>query len=220
LCRRFNSFNHFTGRTMSPNVFPTTIRNIRDDEYETIGRLHAEAVVPDAMIQLIWAKVDPKDKFQWLWIEGAKAGVAKGNSAVIVMERSDTNEIIGVAWTRTYTLADPPAYPDAFPQGFNIKEFDAKEKPALAWLRGLAEFGSFLCKLLRLHHLWSHSADPSPEPDLSELAIAPSYQSQGFGKQLLLEVIEYAKAQGLNIALTGASGLFLPLRRPRTCLRH
>lgn len=152
---------------MSSNAFPTIIRNIRDDEYETIGRLHAEAMVPDAMIQLIWGEVDPEDKFQWLWIDGAKDRGAKGDSTVIVMERTDTSEIIGVAWTRKYTLADPPTYPDAIPKGINIKEFDTKEKPALAWLQGLAEFGPFLCKFLCSYHLWSHLADPSFAPNRS-----------------------------------------------------
>lgn len=42
--------------------------------------------------------------------------------------------------------------------------------------------------------------------DLLEFAVTPCYQSQGFGKALLMYVIAQAQEQGLNIAVTASAG--------------
>jgi GNAT superfamily N-acetyltransferase len=51
------------------------------------------------------------------------------------------------------------------------------------------------------------------DPVLTGFAIAPSYQAQGFGKALMIRVIEHAQEQGLNIGLTALSGKCFPLRQ-------
>lgn len=129
-------------------TFPTHIRSVRDDEYEAVGHLHAAAVQSDPMLQLIYANVDPDEDLQAaLWMDEAKATVAKGDGTVVVMERTDTNEIIGLAWWRKFSDADPPLYPDTFPKGTNITEFESKERPVTTWLEGLVKkHREFLCK--------------------------------------------------------------------------
>jgi GNAT superfamily N-acetyltransferase len=44
---------------------------------------------------------------------------------------------------------------------------------------------------------------------IKEFAIAPSYQSQGYGKILLHHVIDAAQSKNLSVALTAAPGTFV-----------
>lgn len=72
--------------------FPTIIRNARDDESETLGRLHPAAFATDPMIQLMCSQVDPDVLLQW---RSSKASVKTGNDTVDVIERIDIKQIIG-----------------------------------------------------------------------------------------------------------------------------
>ncbi|KAJ9117727.1 hypothetical protein QFC20_000005 [Naganishia adeliensis] len=162
---------------MSSNTFPTIIRNARDEDYESIGRVYTAAFLDDPMTQLLSSQADGEDLFNWIWIEGAKAEVAKGHG-------------------------------DFFPKGFNITEWYKKEDPTQEWLHSLVEkYEEFLGKYLSFDH--GAPAQLIVERhvlDVLEFAIAPEYQSQGFGKALMLRVIDYTKEQGLNVALTATSG--------------
>jgi hypothetical protein len=125
---------------MSSTDLPTIIRNARDDEYESLGRLNAAAFASDPMVQLLCSQVDPDVMLQWGWIDGAKSSVAKGDDTVLVIERIDTNEVIGLASYRKQTRANQSEYStDDFPKGYNIAEFDKKERRAFNWIRGLTE---------------------------------------------------------------------------------
>lgn len=53
-----------------------------------------------------------------------------------------------------------------------------------------------------------------------QLAIAPAYQRQGLGKKFMLHVIEVAKEQGLNIAITADAGMYLALCQPPSSRAH
>jgi hypothetical protein len=128
-------------------TFPTIIRNARDDEYETLGRIHAAATGADPLIKLICSQVDPDVLLQWNWIDGAKASVASGDATVLVLERADTKEVIGLASHTVFSPAKPPGYPTSLPEGYNIAVDEETEKPAIAWARGLIEtYGQVLCK--------------------------------------------------------------------------
>lgn len=84
---------------MSSNVAPpTTIRIAKDHEFETIGRLHASAFADDTMYNILFHKVDASTTLKFDWIDGAKAGVEKGYDTVLVLERTDSGEILGEAW--------------------------------------------------------------------------------------------------------------------------
>lgn len=136
---------------MPSHAFPIIFRHAKDDEYETIGRLHDAAFAPDPMIQLVWSGVDPDVELQWQWLDGVKAQVAKGDESVIVMERTDTGELVGSCWYRRYSRAKPPRYPDALPEGVNVLEFDKMERSTVAWLGSLTDkYGEFLCAYLYL----------------------------------------------------------------------
>lgn len=198
---------------MPSNTFPTIIRNARDEDYESIGRVYTAAFLDDPMDQHLSSQVDGEELFNWIWIEGAKVEVAKGVSNVLVVERTETKEVIGLAWLKKYSRANPPKHGDSFPKGFNIMECYKKENPAQEWLHSLIEkYEEFLGKYLSFDR--GAPAQLVVERHVLvvvELAIAPEYQSQGFGKSLVLRVIDYAKEQGLNVALTAASGTSLLL---------
>ncbi|KAJ9102069.1 hypothetical protein QFC20_005078 [Naganishia adeliensis] len=171
---------------MSPMSFPTIIRNARDDESETLGHLHAAAFATDPMIQLMCSQVDLDVLLQW---RSSEASVKTGNDTVDDIERINIKQIIGFISYTKYSRADPPLpkIAEQYPKGFNVKEFDKQGIPKLSWLRGLTE-----------------KYDESLY--IREFVIAPSYQSQGFGKALMLHIINHAKEQGLTLALTASSG--------------
>lgn len=137
---------------MPENDFPTVIiRDARDDDYENIGRLHYAAFDPDPMIKLVWSQVDPDVALQWIWIDGAKAQVETAGEKVVVLERTDTKEVVGACWYRKYSSVKPPQYPDSLPKGLNVAEFDKMEKRVVLWLQTLVEqYGEFICECLSL----------------------------------------------------------------------
>lgn len=197
---------------MISNTFPTIIRTARDEDYESIGRIYTAAFLDDPMTQLLSSQVDGEDLFNWIWINGAKAEVAKGVSNVFVVERTDMKEVIGLAWIKKYSRTDPPKHEteDSFPKGFNITEWYKKENPGLEWLHSLVEkYGEFLGKGLSYRAVPARLIVNRRVSDVLEFAIVPGYQSQGFGKALMLHIIDYAKEQGLNVALTASSGMCL-----------
>lgn len=143
---------------MSSAPFPFTIRNARDDEYETLGRLHVAALLPDPMIQLFWSQVDPDALLQWAWIDGAKADVAKGNAFVAVIERTDTKEVMGVTWYEVYSRDNLPKPVEHFPPGLGVAAFQTVEAPRLKWFQDLTErYGKFLC----MYHAFGITLDHS-----------------------------------------------------------
>jgi hypothetical protein len=140
---------------MRTSTFPTIIRNSRDDDFETAGRLDAAAVASDAMIQLLTSEVSPNDMLQWAWIDGAKASVAKGDLTVLVLERTDTQEMIGIASYTTFNRARQPQPSKDFPKGYNVADYNNKELPAITWARSLTEkYGEVLCTYIPLDQ-WS-----------------------------------------------------------------
>jgi GNAT superfamily N-acetyltransferase len=80
----------------------------------------------------------------------------------------------------------------------------------------MEEYGKFLCK----------SEPVTCRPQLTPLSlsllvlqdfvIAPSHQRRGYGKWFLERIIEIAKAEGMNIALTSGPGRCPPLSTPYT----
>jgi hypothetical protein len=135
--------------------FSTIIRNARDDEYQTVGRLHAAAFATDPMIQLMCSQVDPDTLLQW---RSGKSNVVTENDTVIVMERIDSSEIIGFASYRLYSRANPPKPKalESHPKGFNVKEYDKQGIPKLSWLQGLTEkYGEVLCTYCIIHFVVS-----------------------------------------------------------------
>lgn len=132
------------------STIPVTIRGAKDSEFETIGRIHAAAFAKDPMYNLFWSTVDPSIVLQWVWGARASASVEKGNDTVLVMERDDTKEIVGMGWYKTYSLDNPPTFVDLVPPaGFNLQEYTKKEVPMQKWLRELTDtYKEFLCSCL------------------------------------------------------------------------
>ncbi|KAJ9102061.1 hypothetical protein QFC20_005069 [Naganishia adeliensis] len=121
--------------------------------------------------------------------EGAEAiaPVIAGHDTVLVIERSDTGEVIGFTKYRRYSKAYPPTMPKSFPMGFNEEENAKLAIPGLEWQKTILEqYGEFL--------------------HIQNLAIAPAYQAQGLGRALMLKVIFQAQHRGLNVTLSATSG--------------
>lgn len=134
---------------MSATAFPTTIRVARDDEFETIGKVHASAFADDTMYNMLFDKVDPAVTLQFNWIEGAKVEVARGYDTVLVLERTDTGEVIGEAWFYKFTKDNQPLPPsDAYPEGFNKVEDNKMAIPRYKFQQELMEkYSEFMCEL-------------------------------------------------------------------------
>jgi hypothetical protein len=99
------------------------------------------------MYNLFWSTVEPSVVLDWVWGARAKANVERGTDTVLVMQRDETGEIVGVAWYKKYSQIDPPTFVElVVPEGFNLEEYTKKEIPMQKWLRGITDtYGEFLC---------------------------------------------------------------------------
>lgn len=128
--------------------FPTQTRNAREDEYDAIGQLHASAFSSCQRYQERFSGIHPDDVLQWCWIQGAKQSVAKGSGTVLVMERTDTQELVGLIWYRKINQANPPNIPQ-YPKGCDEGNQERNDKwsiPRRNWLSALLKkYGEFIC---------------------------------------------------------------------------
>jgi hypothetical protein len=133
-------------------AFPTQIREARDDQFEAIGRLHASALAPCQRYQERFSGIAPADILNWCWMQGAQGSVAKGSGTVLVIERTDTKELLGVVWYRKINQANPPNIPQ-YPKGSdenNQERNDKWSKSRFNWLSALLEkYGEFICTTQR-----------------------------------------------------------------------
>jgi hypothetical protein len=129
--------------------FPTIIRDARLDEFETIGALDRAcfSINTDRYWQLVFSQIDPDTWLKWLWIDGARNGVVNGHDRVLVVERTDTYEIVGHAWYRVYSEDNPPSIPASFPEGLHEVEEAKVNMHRYHWLQQLVkEYGKIICK--------------------------------------------------------------------------
>ncbi|KAJ9102071.1 hypothetical protein QFC20_005080 [Naganishia adeliensis] len=171
-----------------PSITPPTtiLRLAKEEELETIATLHATALDDDPISDLLF--VDPFVNRKSDWIKGAKEEFERGDDTIWVLECTVTGQIIGEAWVRTYDKDNQPEpRSDQVPEGFKKEEY-AKIFGTLNPLSQelMDKYGKFMY--------------------LREFAILPGYQQQGLGERLLLHVIELAKKEKLNIALTANAG--------------
>jgi hypothetical protein len=134
---------------MSTPAFPIKIRDAAPTEFETVGKLHALAFADDPMYNLLHSKIPAEVVLKWIWIDGALAGVKKGFDRVMVMEREDTKEVIGLAWFYKYCANNVPILlPESWPEGFNKQEDIKMAKPRYDWqLELLEKYGDYICEL-------------------------------------------------------------------------
>lgn len=137
---------------MSKNTFPIKIRGAVASQYETIGKLHALAFADGPMYNLLHSAIPADVVLQWIWIDGALAGVRKGYDRVMILERDDTKEIIGLAWFYEYNKENSPILlPESWPEGFNKVEDIKMAKPRYEWqMELLQKYGEYISGFLPL----------------------------------------------------------------------
>lgn len=130
--------------------FPIIIRDAKIDEFETIGNLDRACFVnSDRYWQLVFSHMDPLTWLEWLWIDGARKGVVDGHDRVLVIERTDTKEIIGHAWYCVYNEVNRPSMPASYPEGLNKLEPTRIAFPRFQWLKQLVkEYRKIMCPYL------------------------------------------------------------------------
>ncbi|KAI5453723.1 hypothetical protein NCC49_005538 [Naganishia albida] len=175
-----------------PDSVPLIVRKAKDDlqEFRVIGKLHAAAFAENPVYNLLFSKMGRSVALQWLWIDNAKQWAAKGVDTVLVLERTDTSEIVGLARYNKYDEAFKPRLWDdtgvTYPEGFNREESMRLAVPLVKWHQELmGEHGRVL--------------------SLQDFVIAPAHQKRGYGKWFLSHIIELAKEERMNIALFAGS---------------
>lgn len=211
-----------------PNKMPLTIRKAKDDEFDVIGKLHASAFAENPVYNILFSKMGPSVALQWLWIDGAKQWMAKGLDTVLVLERTDTGEMVGVARYNKYNDGFKPALWDdsevLYPEGFNKEENSRMAVPIVHWQQELmAKYGQFLCKDQILSH-WLEVNHRRGDLItlysivLQDFVIAPAHQKRGLGTTFMLEIVALAKEEGMNIALTAGPGMCSSFHKPTALL--
>jgi GNAT superfamily N-acetyltransferase len=207
---------------MSRNTFPIKIRDAVASKYETVGKLHALALAHDSMYRRLYSAIPADILSQWMWIDGALTGVRMGQDRVLILEREDTKEIIGLAWLHEYSMANEPIIlPESWCKGLNKEVVVQIAQPRYEWqMEVLQKNGDYLCAFLTLYFaalLRSLAYAPvEPHIDLREIAIHPDYRSLGLGRVFMAHLASLAKNEGLSaIALTTDAGTFFIRRLPQ-----
>jgi hypothetical protein len=95
---------------MSGTALPLNIRNARSNEFDAIAKVQASALANSDIYKTLYGNVDPLVAQQWLWNDVIATAVAKGHNTVLVIERTDTNEILGVAWIVRFSEENRPVF--------------------------------------------------------------------------------------------------------------
>lgn len=137
---------------MSRNTFPIKIRDAVASKYEEIGRLHALAFAQDPLHRLLYSSIPADVLFQWMWIDGALTGVRMGHDRVLVLERNDTKEVIGLAWFHEYSLENiPNILPNSWRQSLDREVVHQIARPIHEWqMELLQSFGEYICAFLHM----------------------------------------------------------------------
>jgi GNAT superfamily N-acetyltransferase len=197
--------------SMTPHSVPYIIREARADEYNPIGKLHASAFATDPTYHKRFEGLDAATILQWLWLGRAKSSVDQGFGNVLVVEHTGTKELVGVAWYWRMSERNPPRLP-TYPAGGRQASLGHKSAPYIEWMKELVKlYGDIFCTYQGTQIANIESSSPVSLPSvLAEFAIAPQYQGQGLGTQLMLRLFGNAEQEGLNVALTPHPG-----KRPR-----
>lgn len=201
---------------MFPSPLRLNIRHAKPEDFGAIGNLHASAMTHNQLYKALYGNIDPDVARQWLWVGNAATGVAKGRDTLLVLENSETTEIICFVYfwkydkNRKLELADPKLSPVGYNNELGRKLTDFRTE----WQQELLkEFGEFVCGWLfssGRHFSYTHhfeiSGHYSIHIDIGEMAIVPCYQSHGLGRVLLRHVLALAERDHLNLALTAGKG--------------
>jgi hypothetical protein len=132
--------------TSSP---PIAIRPAKDEEYLEAARVLYAALITNPMINHLVSKVD-----QSIWFEfnagQMKESVEEGFSSILVAQRTDTGELVGVVWSERFNKDHMPTLPSClFPEGYKRKELDLILIPEVQFKEEtLAKYGDVVCELL------------------------------------------------------------------------
>lgn len=128
---------------------PIIVREARDDEYEAIGQLHASTFASDPTYVKRFEGMNARTVLQWLWHGRAKASVEQGHGTVVVVERTDRKELVGVAWYWKMGESNPPRLP-AYPAGSRQASTNQKSAPYIEWMKDLVtRYVQIICKCIR-----------------------------------------------------------------------
>jgi hypothetical protein len=133
---------------MSATALLPNIRNARSNEFDAIAKMQASALANSDIYKTLYGNVDPLVAQQWLWNDVISTAVAKGHNSVLVIERTDTSEILGVAWIVRFSKENRPVVPSGWaPEGFNREEQLKLMVPKVAWQNELLEkYGQYYCE--------------------------------------------------------------------------
>lgn len=113
----------------------------------TVARLHHAAMSSDPEFHLFTSKVD---EAIWLrWMSGQfKETVDGGYDSLLVVEQTDTKELLGFALSKRRTRQNRPTLHNCqFPNGFNEKELIHISMSGVAFQEEfLSKYDDFICK--------------------------------------------------------------------------
>jgi hypothetical protein len=136
---------------MTTSNLPVNIRHANPDDFPAIGKLNASASGTNHLYQTLFANVDPEAALKWEWIDTAQPRVTSGKDSLLILERSDTREMVEFVWCwqfdreRKPVLASGGGSPEGFDDTLNTKISVARHK----WQNDMLDkFGQFMCKFL------------------------------------------------------------------------
>lgn len=124
-----------------------TIRPATSQEYLEVARVLYTAQIANPMIEHLLSKVEPATWFEFN-AGKMKKSIEERYSSLVVAQRTDTEEIVGVVWSERFNKDHWPQMPcGPFPKGYNQKERELIAEPELQFIEEIiAKYGDIVCE--------------------------------------------------------------------------
>jgi hypothetical protein len=120
-------------------AIPKIIRDAKRSDLKALARLYTSALANNESWQIIYGGAVSEGVQQWLWESVAAYRTANGIDTIRVLERLDTNEVIGVTWFTEAEEEDKGDFWGKIPEEFSEEELEKLVISTTRWYMELLQ---------------------------------------------------------------------------------
>jgi hypothetical protein len=120
-------------------AIPTIIRDTKPSDLKALARLYTSALASNESWQISYGGAVSEAVQKWLWERVAAYRTANGIGTIRVLERPDTNEVIGVTWFTEAEEEDKGDFWGKIPEEFSEEELEKLVISTTRWYMELLQ---------------------------------------------------------------------------------
>jgi hypothetical protein len=120
-------------------ALPTVIRDAIPSDFKALAKLYTSALANNESWQIIGREVKPEVAQEWLWDGVAGDRTSSRIDTIWVLERLDTNEVIGVIWFNEAKEEKKNEFWRVMLEGCNKEELKKLVVPIMRWYTELLQ---------------------------------------------------------------------------------